>query len=364
MNRLIDWLHSLVPSMSAFVAIIAMVAVAAVYRHYGDEATAILQAELAYAFDTMPEGVAHDASVDDTLIKVFNGPVKKTQIPEAHFYNFDQIVSMARVMNAFARSKGKDARCHWAKKKADGNANCSETAIPDPIKIPWWVALFGWEQCLCYLLAAACVTVLVGLFDRSQREELLFRSTLPELSLATQHPFTIRRGNADTALDNFNRASLKAIGRNPKSNTKLMRAMQSMHENYAWPSMVNDLMRAFERTNDPARSQEVAIARMGTHQRRIEVRLHMEQYLQWAIPGVGFFGTIRGISAAMESAQTASDLPLVVSGLSIAFYSTLVALGINLVLFLGRAMTMSRFDRAFISLEQGIRGDLNLRMTT
>ena len=55
-------------------------------------------------------------------------------------------------------------------------------------------------------------------------------------------------------------------------------------------------------------------------------------YLAWAIPAIGFFGTVRGLAGAMTLAgQGADQLRLSTQHLTIAFDCTLVALGLSLV---------------------------------
>lgn len=59
-----------------------------------------------------------------------------------------------------------------------------------------------------------------------------------------------------------------------------------------------------------------------------EAKLSMVRYTAWAIPAVGFVGTVRGIGAALQEAQGAmtGDISGVTLGLGVAFNSTLIAL--------------------------------------
>jgi biopolymer transport protein ExbB/TolQ len=55
-------------------------------------------------------------------------------------------------------------------------------------------------------------------------------------------------------------------------------------------------------------------------------------YLAWAIPAVGFFGTVRGLAGSMTLAsQGETQLRLATQHLTIAFDCTLVALGLSLI---------------------------------
>lgn len=60
---------------------------------------------------------------------------------------------------------------------------------------------------------------------------------------------------------------------------------------------------------------------------RVDLRYHQLRYLAWLIPTIGFIGTVIGLSLALELINPVSiDLGLVVEGLSVAFYTTLIAL--------------------------------------
>jgi biopolymer transport protein ExbB/TolQ len=62
----------------------------------------------------------------------------------------------------------------------------------------------------------------------------------------------------------------------------------------------------------------------------------MIRYLIWAIPSVGFIGTVRGIGLALSNADQAlqGNISLMTENLGIAFNSTFVALIISLILML------------------------------
>jgi biopolymer transport protein ExbB/TolQ len=67
---------------------------------------------------------------------------------------------------------------------------------------------------------------------------------------------------------------------------------------------------------------------------RLDSELSMIRYIAWAIPAIGFIGTVRGIGDALSQAHKAvtGDISGVTEGLGVAFNSTLVALLLSLVL--------------------------------
>ena len=61
---------------------------------------------------------------------------------------------------------------------------------------------------------------------------------------------------------------------------------------------------------------------------RMESRYTLVRYLAWLLPTVGFIGTVTGISMALAAAGSGAeiDLPVITSKLSVAFFTTLLAL--------------------------------------
>jgi biopolymer transport protein ExbB/TolQ len=67
---------------------------------------------------------------------------------------------------------------------------------------------------------------------------------------------------------------------------------------------------------------------------RLESELSMIRYIAWAIPSIGFIGTVRGIGSALSLAHRAvdGDISGVTQNLGIAFNSTFIALLISIVI--------------------------------
>ncbi len=67
---------------------------------------------------------------------------------------------------------------------------------------------------------------------------------------------------------------------------------------------------------------------------RLESELSIIRYIAWAIPSIGFIGTVRGIGDALGQAHKAveGDITGVTQSLGVAFNSTFIALVISIVL--------------------------------
>ncbi len=70
-----------------------------------------------------------------------------------------------------------------------------------------------------------------------------------------------------------------------------------------------------------------------TENERLDSELSMVRYIAWAIPSIGFIGTVRGIGEALGQAHRAveGDIAGVTASLGVAFNSTFIALVISIV---------------------------------
>jgi biopolymer transport protein ExbB/TolQ len=82
---------------------------------------------------------------------------------------------------------------------------------------------------------------------------------------------------------------------------------------------------------------------------RLDSSLSLVRYIAWAIPAIGFIGTVRGIGLALAYAEDAikGDITPVIEALGLAFNSTLVALLISMALMYIMHVVQSR-QEAFV----------------
>lgn len=104
-------------------------------------------------------------------------------------------------------------------------------------------------------------------------------------------------------------------------------------------SLVQTLIIGLDRfliTHDVHYTAEAIDAKMDALVLGIEAENSMIRYLIWAIPSIGFIGTVRGIGQALSQADQAlaGDIAGMTNSLGVAFNSTLVALVISIFLML------------------------------
>ena len=113
-----------------------------------------------------------------------------------------------------------------------------------------------------------------------------------------------------------------------------LRALPDTVHEYLLPRA---LLTAIERFAATRNVQDVSTAARDiceSEGERMESELSIIRYIAWAIPSVGFIGTVRGIGDALGQAHRAveGDITGVTSSLGVAFNSTFIALVISIVL--------------------------------
>lgn len=93
---------------------------------------------------------------------------------------------------------------------------------------------------------------------------------------------------------------------------------------------------------------------------RLDSSLSLVRYIAWAIPAIGFIGTVRGIGLALSFAEDAikGDIGPVTDALGLAFNSTLVALLISMVLMYFVHIVQSRQEAFIIETQTYCRSKL------
>jgi biopolymer transport protein ExbB/TolQ len=126
----------------------------------------------------------------------------------------------------------------------------------------------------------------------------------------------------------------------------LRRAEEMNRGRYVLGSLLSLALERFQRTQSSQEASEVIRNRAAIEADRLSNALSTVHYLTWAIPALGFVGTVRGISMALagapvldsDSQQAASALQTFLThtsySLAIAFDTTFVALLLSLILLL------------------------------
>ncbi|MDQ6975576.1 MAG: MotA/TolQ/ExbB proton channel family protein [Mariprofundaceae bacterium] len=172
------------------------------------------------------------------------------------------------------------------------------------------VILKDYEQELCIILM-----LWAGFLIISKCLEILKNRYLFHVDLLEGDREEEKEEDLKTVLSNLESLPAKT------SETPLVVALMASLRRYLITRDVQD-------TSDAVESSIEALAI------RQEASNSMVRYLIWAIPSIGFIGTVRGIGGALAQADQAlaGDITGMTNSLGLAFNSTLVALIISIVL--------------------------------
>ncbi len=101
----------------------------------------------------------------------------------------------------------------------------------------------------------------------------------------------------------------------------------------------------FQANLSAADAHQILSSLLSLELNRMEIRYTLIRYVAWLLPTVGFIGTVAGISLALHTAGASFesiDMNVVSGQLSVAFFTTLVALLQSAVLVFGYEMVRAR----------------------
>ncbi len=167
---------------------------------------------------------------------------------------------------------------------------------------------FGFEQLICYVLAAWAVVLL-----RTRLASL--RDSESELE---RDPLALERGQL---ID-------------PETAAELHQPLLTARNAGVAPNLCLVLSRAllrFEVAQDVASAESVVTTEAGLLADARDADLGLARFAIWAIPSVGFIGTARGLGSALAVADSPDNISEIVSHLAIAFDTTLIALLLSII---------------------------------
>lgn len=195
-----------------------------------------------------------------------------------------------------------------------------ETGETVTIERSAWVVLKDYEQEACFILMLWVMSVmgLKALGVSAQRK------------MMTQALINIEEGRRVL----------------PEDARKLSRPLEALNEPERGYLLPRALRGALNRYGSTASVQDVSTVvrdMCDTEADRLDSELSMVRYITWAIPSIGFIGTVRGIGDALGNAHeaVAGNIAAVTASLGVAFNSTFVALLISIVImFLTHQLTL------------------------
>ena len=123
----------------------------------------------------------------------------------------------------------------------------------------------------------------------------------------------------------------------PEDTREFARQIEALPEESQRMLLPRALLNALRRFSTTRNIQDVSSSTRDIYEseaERLESELSMIRYISWAIPSIGFIGTVRGIGEALAQADKAvqGDITGVTQSLGVAFNSTFIALLISIFL--------------------------------
>lgn len=190
-----------------------------------------------------------------------------------------------------------------------------------------WVIFKDYEQQICISLMLFCIFLMVYKFWRLIDEEEIYSRDLLESHDKSE------RLNINLALQELESSAYK--------------------ETPAYGAWIN-CIRRFRNTGNVQHAADTIESSVDSIATQLESGNTMIRYIIWAIPSIGFVGTVRGIGAALAQADVAleGDIAGMTASLGVAFNSTLVALLISLILMLFMHLLNNRQDKMVIRTQE------------
>lgn len=189
-----------------------------------------------------------------------------------------------------------------------------------PIARSAWVVLKDYEQESCFILMLWVMAIM------GMKAQAVFA----QRKLLSQRLISIEEGRRVLPEDARKLARPLEALPEPERGFLLPRALRTALTRYGAGASIQDVSNVVRDLCD-------------TEANRLDSELSMVRYITWAIPSIGFIGTVRGIGTALGNAHeaVAGNIAAVTASLGVAFNSTFVALLISIVImFLTHQITL------------------------
>lgn len=174
-----------------------------------------------------------------------------------------------------------------------------------------YIILRDFEQETCIILMLWAMAIIGMKTRRTVSERRLLESNLVQLS-----------------------EGMSILPQDARNYARPVQALPPREREYLLPRALLAGLHRFQTTNSIQAASNIVKDTCDTEADRLETELTIVRYIAWAIPSIGFLGTVRGIGTALGQAYQAvsGDIAGVTISLGVAFNSTFVALVVSIFL--------------------------------
>ena len=200
-----------------------------------------------------------------------------------------------------------------------------------------WVIVRDFEQEACFVLMFWAIAIMASKGMTTAREVQLLQSDLMPVA------------DGMRILPEDSREYARQIEALPRGQRRLL-----------LPRTLLSALHRFGATGSIQDASATAHSTAETESERLDSELAMVRYIAWAIPSIGFIGTVRGIGTALGQAHRAveGDITGVTRNLGVAFNSTFIALLISIVLMFLLHQLQLRQERLVLDTENYVDSHL------
>ena len=182
----------------------------------------------------------------------------------------------------------------------------------DPNYIPErsvFLLIKDYEQESCFILFFWALAIMSFKAVRAFRERVLLERTLVPVG-----------------------EGISILPEDTREYSRPLQALPDRERRYLLPRVLLTALQRFRSTRDIQSVATTVREQCEQEADRLESELSMVRYIAWAIPSIGFIGTVRGIGAALAQAHRAveGDISGVTQNLGVAFNSTFIALVLSI----------------------------------
>jgi biopolymer transport protein ExbB/TolQ len=231
----------------------------------------------------------------------------KTRYPKEFLYSLGSLLAAIVVVHTIWTA--------WVRPNAQAVlAVQAESMRKDPNYVPQrslYVIMKDWEQESCIILMIWALSMIVFKTGTTRREQ----------ELLDGDPVRVPEG-------------MRILPEDTREYVRQLEAIPAEQQQSLVVRASKAALARFGATRNVQDVSEAGHAVCAAEAERLDSELSMIRYIAWAIPAIGFIGTVRGIGDALSQAHKAvtGDISGVTEGLGVAFNSTLVALLLSLVL--------------------------------
>ena len=193
-----------------------------------------------------------------------------------------------------------------------------------------WVIIRDFEQEACFVLMLWAMAIMASKGLTTARESQLLEADLVSVA-----------------------EGVRILPEDSREYARQIEALPASQQRLLLPRVVLAALRRFGATGNIQDASDTAHSTAETESERLDSELAMVRYIAWAIPSIGFLGTVRGIGDALGQAHKAveGDIAGVTRSLGTAFNSTFIALLISIGLMFLLHQLQLRQERLVLDTE-------------